>query len=55
MTQILNLNLLAPAIQEELLHLPRVTTGNDPITERDLRPIVAELDWERQRGMWGNL
>ena len=52
-TQILNLLHLAPDIQEELLHLPRVTEGKDPITERHLRPIAAELDWERQRGMWG--
>jgi hypothetical protein len=53
MTQILNLLHLAPDIQETLLHLPRVTEGKDPITERDLRPIAAEVDWGRQRGMWG--
>ena len=52
MTQILNLTLLAPDIQEELLHLPRVMRGKDPITERDLRPIVADVDWETQRGVW---
>jgi hypothetical protein len=53
MTQIMNLLHLAPDIQEELLFLPRVTTGKDPITERDLRPIVAEVDWGAQREMWG--
>ena len=26
--------------------------NKDPITERHLRPIAAELDWEVQRGMW---
>jgi hypothetical protein len=51
MTQILNLNLLAPDIQEALLHLPRVSRGKDSVTERDLRPIAAEVDWARQRRM----
>ena len=52
MTQILNLLHLAPDIQETLLFLPRVTEGRDPITERDLRPIVAETSWARQRSAW---
>jgi len=55
MTQIMNLLYLAPEIQEELLFLPLVTTGKDPVTERDLRPIAAEADWGRQRGMWEEL
>ena len=52
MTQILNLLHLAASIQEEILQLPRVTEGKDPIHERMLRPIAAEVDWERQREMW---
>lgn len=52
MTQIMNLMHLAPDIQEALLFLPRTTTGRDPIHEKLLRPIVAERDWQRQRGMW---
>jgi hypothetical protein len=55
MTQIMSLLQLAPDIQDELLFLPPVTSGKDPITERDLRPIVAELDWREQRRMWGLL
>ena len=55
MTQILNLLHLAPSIQEEILHLPRVTEGKDPIHERMLRPIAAEVDWARQREMWVGL
>jgi len=55
MTQIMNLLYLAPDIQEELLFLPLVTSGKDPVTERDLRPIVAEVDWGRQRRMWKEL
>lgn len=51
-TQILNLLLLAPSIQEELLDLPRVMGGRDPITERNLRPIAAVADWAAQREMW---
>ena len=52
MTQIMNLLHLAPDIQEELLHLPAVMTGRDPITERDLRSIVRCWDWAKQRAMW---
>ena len=55
MTQIMNLLHLAPDIQEELLSLPRVTQGKDQITERDLRPIAAEVDWRNQRDMWRGL
>jgi hypothetical protein len=54
-TQIINLPLLAPDIQEAILFLPRVQRGRDSITERDLRPIVAEPDWQKQRSMWGAL
>ena len=52
MTQMMNLLLLAPAIQEAILALPPVVTGRDPITERQLRRIVAEPDWNKQIKMW---
>ena len=51
-TQITNLLLLAPAIQEAILDLPLVTDGRDPVTERQLRPIAAEPEWNRQLEMW---
>ena len=51
-TQIVSLILLAPAIQEEILAMPAVTNGRDPITERTLRSIVAEPVWERRLAMW---
>ena len=54
-TQIMNLLHLAPAIQEEILFLPRVTEGRDPLAERNLRSITAVLDWQRQRAMWEKL
>jgi hypothetical protein len=51
MTQILNLNHLAPDIQDDLLFLPPVE-GRDPIHERMLRPLTAMLDWGKQRAAW---
>src|SRR4051812_33039285 len=43
MTQILNLNYLAPDIQEELLFLSSVVDGRDAVYERLLRPVVAHI------------
>ena len=54
-TQIMNLLQLAPEIQEALLFLPRTVKGRDPIRERHVRPIAAELEWRRQREMWERL
>lgn len=51
-TQITNLLLLAPGIQEAILDSPPVTSGRDPISERQLRPIVAEPDWGKQLTAW---
>jgi hypothetical protein len=51
-TQVMNLLHLAPDIQAEILSLPRVEKGRDPITERDLRPIAAIVDWRKQRRVW---
>ena len=39
-SQIMNLLLLAPDIQEEILFLPRVTAGSDPIHLRQLQAIA---------------
>lgn len=51
-TQIMDLLNLAPEIQEALLYLPRVEKGRDPVTERELRRIVVQLDWDEQRQLW---
>ncbi len=51
-TQIMNLLHLAPDIQEAILFLPVVTEGDDPVVERQIRRIVAEPRWERQREIW---
>lgn len=52
MTQIMNLLHLAPDIQEQILNLAPVSRGRHPVTERDLRPIVAMPSWTRQRSVW---
>jgi len=54
-TQIMNMINLAPDIQEELLYLPLIYNGRDPISERDIRPVVAVPDWRKQRKMWTEL
>lgn len=54
-TQIMNLLHLAPDIQDAILHLPRVERGRDPISERDLRPVAAVVDWRKQRRAWGRV
>ena len=51
-TQLLNLTLLAPEIQEAILTAPSIERSRDPITERSLRAIVAEPVWERQVPRW---
>jgi hypothetical protein len=52
MTQIMNLLHLAPDIQEELLHLPPVNEGRDPIHERTLRKLMKVVVWREQRRLW---
>ena len=55
MTQIMNLNYLAPDIQAALLDLTPALGRHQPVNEKSLRPIVAEIDWRKQRQMWGRL
>ena len=52
MTQIMNLNLLAPDIQEEILHLPLHYCGREWLKERDLRKIAGLTGWRAQRDKW---
>ena len=54
-TQIMNLLNLAPDIQAAILFSPPVELGRDPVTERDLRPIVAVADWRKQRFLWSQV
>ena len=55
MTQIMNLLLLAPDIQEAILNLPKITSGHESTTIRKLQPIAHEPDWTTQRQMLGNI
>lgn len=54
-TQIMNLLLLAPDIQEEILSLPPVTRGRDPISEQDLRLVLRSVSFPEQRRVWRRL
>lgn len=54
-TQIANLLLLAPDIQEAILTLPVVADRTDPVHERTLRTVVAKLEWSQQRLLWSHL
>jgi len=51
-TQIFNLLLLAPDIQEALLFLPPTERGRDPIHLRQLQPLARVVDWREQRRLW---
>ena len=54
LTQLMNLLLLAPDIQEEVLAL-EFPAGREPITERTLRRVFESLVWEDQRARWAEL
>jgi hypothetical protein len=54
LSQLLDLVLLAPDIQEELLFL-EVAPGRDPIPERALRYVVRALAWREQRRRYARL
>ena len=55
MTQIANLLLLAPHIQESLLAVSPVVTGDDQVSERALRSVVSEATWEHQGRQWSRI
>lgn len=54
-TQIMNLRLLAPDLQEQILFLPPFERGRDPIHLALVQPIALEPDWRRQRQRWAGL
>jgi hypothetical protein len=51
LSKLLDLTLLAPDIQEEVLHLD-VVDGEEPLAERALREIAAAREWAEQRRRW---
>ena len=50
-SQLLDLTLLAPDLQERLLTM-ETTAGADPISEHGLRAVVAKASWGEQRSAW---
>lgn len=53
-TQLLDLTLLAPDIQEQVLDLEAID-GREPLSERGIREVVAQTSWEEQRRVWCEL
>ena len=51
-TQIMNLRLLAPDIQEELITLDRVNEGRDSLSLRQFQTIASDNDFRSQRKQW---
>ncbi len=54
-SQICDLLLLAPDLQETLLFTTRPARGREPIGEQSLRKLLREPDWIKQRQMYSNL
>ena len=54
-TQLMDLLLLAPEVQEEILFL-ELLPGAQPVSERGLREAVLEtIDWQEHRPRWEGL
>jgi hypothetical protein len=51
-TQIMNLLLLAPDIQEELMSLSTEAVGKTRVLERALREVGSFVDWREQMTRW---
>jgi hypothetical protein len=51
-TQIMNLLLLAPDIQEQILFLLPGRGRRDPVRLAQLQPIARISDWSQQRRLW---
>ena len=45
----MNLRLLAPDIQEELLFLPETNVGNSPFQLKEFQTIATDANWHSQR------
>ena len=53
-TQILDLLLLAPDLQERVIDLEAVD-GREPLSERALRDVIRHEGWADQRSAWNEL
>lgn len=54
LTQIMNLLLLAPEIQEEILVMDAQSISQSAVRERQLRPITGFTLWSDQKREWLN-
>jgi len=54
-TQIMNLRLLAPDIQEQLLSLDRIVEGRDWLCLRAFQHVALQSDWRQQRKTFKSL
>ena len=54
-TQIMNLRLLAPDIQETLISLERINQGRDSLCLRRLQEIALDPNWRNQRAKFRDL
>jgi hypothetical protein len=52
LSQILQLNHLAPEIQEQLLFLPPTRQGSDRLLERHVRSLARVVDWRKQKQLF---
>jgi len=52
LSQIMTLANLAPSIQETVLLLPRKMSGPDRVSEKQLRSIARQVDWDSQRKLF---
>ena len=50
----MNLLMLAPEIQEELLFLPRIEQGRGEVCLRDLQRVAGVMVWREQGAMMPN-
>jgi hypothetical protein len=55
LSQIMDLLLLAPDIQEAVLFLPSVGRGGHLLIEKHLRSLAAMPSWKKQERMWKSL
>jgi len=53
-TQLLNLTLLAPDIQERVLEIESMD-GRESLNERTLRDVVRHVRWAKQRAAWAKV
>ncbi|MDB5322195.1 MAG: hypothetical protein JWN40_3826 [Phycisphaerales bacterium] len=51
-SQIMNLLMLAPELQEQILYLPPVEFGRDPLKEWQVRSVAKQPIWAKQRRRW---